>query len=54
MPQQDFLKKMVVILKDDLTSWLLINMTGHINAFYGVYVTTADVWAGIDTPPKQS
>lgn len=35
MPQQDFSKKMVVVLRDDLTSWPLTNTIGHITAFLG-------------------
>lgn len=35
MTQQDFSKKMVVILREDLTSWPLTNTIGHIAAFLG-------------------
>lgn len=35
MSQQDFTKKMVIVLRKDLNSWPLTNTIGHIAAFLG-------------------
>lgn len=35
MSQQDFSKKMVIVLREDLSSWPLTNTIGHIAAFLG-------------------